>query len=264
MRVLEDILAMMAHLRDEKKGSAWDKAQDFKSIVPYTLEESYELIEAIEEGSPQAIQSELGDLFYQIVYYAQLASEQDWFDFHDILQGLKEKLEKRHGTFFNPTSSSTEALPNNQTTHETWERVKAEERHQKYGEDILAGIPLTLPGLVRAQKLQDRAATYGFDWPNIQCVIEKLKEEVLEFDEACHSTDHAHALEELSDVFFVCTNLARHLKTDAETLMRAANRKFERRFEGVAELVKQSGMPWSAFTLEELDRFWREVKLTEN
>lgn len=250
---LTELLAMMARFRDPTGGSSWDLQQNFASLVPHTLEETYELIEAIEAQDKPAILSELGDMLYQIIYYAQLAKEKGWFEFQDVLAHLKDKLQKRHG----------QDLKGSRDGNQQWEQVKAEERAQKYGDALLADIPQTLPALIRAQKMQKRAADYGFDWPDVASVIEKVKEEVAELEDAYERKDMRHTTEELGDVMFVCTSLARHLKTDAETLMRAANRKFQGRFEGVAEKVKTSGKAWDALTLAELDAYWDAVKIDE-
>ncbi len=254
---IEELLAIMAKLRDPISGCDWDKKQTLASIVPHTLEEAYEVADAIENGSTQDIKSELADLLLQIVFYCQIGQEQGLFDFASIVAELKEKLIRRHPHIFGDKAISPEDHPN------LWESIKEKERKSKAQHHVLAGIAPSLPALSRAQKLQARAATVGFDWPHISFVLDKIQEEVKEFEDSFAENDIDATHEELGDILFVCANLARHVKTDAETILRKANRKFERRFNGVEQKVLATGKPWQAFSLEELDKFWDEVKEQE-
>ncbi|MBS0290796.1 MAG: nucleoside triphosphate pyrophosphohydrolase [Proteobacteria bacterium] len=257
---ITELLALMAQLRDPKQGCAWDIAQTLKTIVPHTLEEAYEVAEAIENGTIEDIKSELGDLLLQIIFYCQIANENDIFDFSSICTELKDKLIRRHPHIFDKKALPDDAKEN------LWEALKEKERQEKLNtkNTVLGNIPLNLPALSRAQKIQNRAARVGFDWPNIHFVIEKVQEELKEFEQAYASNDFNAAQEELGDILFVCANLARHLKTDAESILRQANRKFERRFNGIEQKVQASGKTWQAFTLEELEEFWNQIKLQEN
>lgn len=256
MRALTELLEMMASLRDPATGSAWDLAQSFATIVPHTIEETYELQEAIEKGTPEDILAELGDVLFQIIYYSQLAKEQGWFDFSTVVTTLKEKLQRRKAACLTQSGITLEE----QRT--LWQTLKSKEREEKYQSSnrILSNVPHQLPALTRAQKLQDRAAAVGFDWPHIHCVVEKVHEEIEEFEEALQAGKLEAAKEELGDILFACANLSRHLKADPESIMREANRKFERRFNGVEDKVKLSSKRWEDFTLDELEEFWQEVK----
>jgi ATP diphosphatase len=215
---LTELLAIMARLRDPKEGCEWDLKQSFASIVPHTLEEAYEVADTIERKALSELPAELGDLLYQIIFYCQIAKEQQLFDFNDVTKLLKEKLIRRHPEIFADAK------------HNHWDALKrAENPHQ----GLLSSIPTHLPALSQAQKQQNRAATVGFDWPSITPVIAKLQEEITEFEEAYAAGDQSAINEELGDILFVCANLARHAKLDAEQVLRQANRKFARRFGGV-------------------------------
>ncbi|MBI2790842.1 MAG: nucleoside triphosphate pyrophosphohydrolase [Gammaproteobacteria bacterium] len=255
---MQALLEMMANLRSEN-GCPWDRAQTFESIVPHTLEEAYEVQDAIENGTPEDIKSEVGDLLLQILFYCQMGKEKGWFDFEAVARQLQDKLIKRHPHVFQDHAMKTE------DHHDLWESLKEKERQEKHQDKnfVLTGVALNLPALSRAQKLQERAARVGFDWPHIQFVLDKIQEEIKEFEHSYKENEIEEAKEELGDILFVCANLARHLKTDAESILRKANQKFERRFNGVESKVVSSDKPWDAFTLEELDRFWDEVKEEE-
>ncbi|MBS0287661.1 MAG: nucleoside triphosphate pyrophosphohydrolase [Proteobacteria bacterium] len=254
---IDELLSIMATLRDPVKGCPWDKKQTMATIVPHTIEEAYEVADAIENGTTEDIKSELADLLLQIIYYCQIGKEEGKFDFADIVNELKDKLIRRHPHIFN-----NENVPA-QEHSVLWEAIKEKERQQKPQNTVLSGIAHNLPALLRAQKLQARAATVGFDWPHITFVLDKIHEEIEEFKESYAQGDFEATQEELGDVLFVCANLARHVKSDAETILRKANGKFERRFSGVEQRVVKSGKPWQDFSLEELDAFWDEVKAQE-
>lgn len=245
MNILQELLSIMQKLRDPVEGCPWDRAQTFATIVPHTLEEAYEVAEAIECKALNELPGELGDLFFQILFYCQMAKEQGLFDIQDVFQNLKEKLVRRHPHVFN----GEEKRP--------WEELKKAENPDA---PLLDSITQNLPALSIAQKLQKRAATVGFDWPSLKPVLAKLQEEIAEFEEAFESKDQAAMQEELGDILFVCANLARHAKLDAEQTLRLANQKFRRRFNGVEEKVKNSGKDWQAFSLDELEAFWQKVK----
>ncbi len=253
---LDELLAIMAKLRDPEKGCPWDKAQTLESIVPHTIEEAYEVSDAIESGKPEDIKSELADLLLQIVFYCQIGKEKGMFDFASVVAELKEKLIRRHPHIFSDT------VVEGSEHHNLWESLKEKERQEKLqsGNTVLADVAKHLPALSRAQKLQARAARVGFDWPHIQFVLDKIQEEVKEFEEAYASNNIEAAKEELGDILFVCANLARHIKSDAETILRTANKKFERRFNGVEERVIASGRAWDSYSLDELDHYWNQVK----
>ncbi len=257
---MEDLLDLMAKLRDPKQGCPWDLEQTFATIVPHTIEEAYEVQDAIENGTPTDIAQELGDLLFQIVFYCQLGKEKGWFDFATISAALKDKLVRRHPHVFSDSKVTSSG-----EQQDLWKSYKAQERQEKLkaNNHVLANVPINLPALTRAQKLQDRAAQVGFDWPHIDFVIAKVREEIDEFAHDVKAGNIPESLEELGDILFVCANLARHLKSDAETIVRKANTKFERRFNQVEDKVIASGKPWDDYTLEELDRFWDEVKMGE-
>lgn len=256
----ERLLRIMQNLRDPERGCPWDREQDFASIVPHTLEEAYELAEAIESMTPEAIRDELGDLLFQVVFYAQLADEAGWFDFETLAEGLCEKLQRRHPHVFGPAAGS-------QPTAGQWEHIKAEERRHlstagKPG--TLAGIALNLPALSRAVKLQKRAARVGFDWREPGAVLAKVEEELAELRaELDNDVEPARTEEEIGDLLFACTNLARHAGVDPEAALRRANRKFERRFRYIEQQLAEQGRSTENATLAEMDALWEEAKLAE-
>lgn len=262
---IDDLLYLMRRLRDPGDGCPWDLQQDFKSIAPYTIEEVYELIDTLERGDHAHLLEELGDVLFQIVFYARLGEEQKLFDFHSICSAITEKLVARHphvfpqGTLHSRSGAEeaidTEAINNN------WEALKREERERKGKRGLLDDIPLALPALLRAQKLQKRAANSGFDWPDIAGVIAKLEEELVELEQAMQTQVSERMTDELGDILFCCVNLARHLSIDAEQALRTANRKFQRRFEKVESLA--DGRELSSFSLVELDEFWNAAKKSE-
>ncbi len=248
MNQLNDLLTIMEKLRDPVDGCPWDRQQTFATIVPHTIEEAYEVADVIERNALTELPGELGDLFFQILFYCQMAKEEGLFDINDVFQNLKEKLVRRHPHVFN----GEEKRP--------WDELKQAENPDA---PLLESIVHNLPALSTAQKLQNRAATVGFDWPSLQPVLAKLQEEIVEFEEAFESKDQRAMQEELGDILFVCANLARHAKLDAEQTLRLANQKFTRRFNGVEEQVKASSKKWQDFSLEELEVFWQLVKKQE-
>jgi len=257
-RELSRLLDIMARLRDPQNGCPWDLEQDFASIAPYTLEEAYEVAEAIERLVPEDLCDELGDLLFQVVFHAQMAKEQGWFGFAEVVTAINEKLVRRHPHVF---GEETVADASQQTL--AWERHKARERAAKgvVANGALDGVPLALPALVRAQKLQRRAARVGFDWTEIQDVIAKLDEELEELKQALETQEPLQrAREELGDLIFSSVNLARFLDADAESLLRAANSKFESRFRVVEKLAGEQQRDMQDCTLEELEAYWRRAK----
>jgi MazG family protein len=255
---LNTLLDIMARLRDPDRGCPWDLEQDFSSIAPYTLEEAYEVAEAIEREVPDELCDELGDLLFQVVFHAQMARERGWFEFSDVVQGINAKLIRRHPHVF---GDEKVADASEQTL--AWERHKAKERNQrgKVEESALDGVPLALPALSRAQKIQRRAARVGFDWDDISDVVEKLDEELTELKQALAAGESLeHMREELGDLLFSSVNLARFLDADAESLMRSANHKFDTRFRRVEQLASEAQRDLKDCGLQELEAFWQQAK----
>lgn len=254
------LLAVMAALRDPQGGCPWDLEQDFKSIAPYTLEEAYEVIDAIERGDMADLREELGDLLLQVVFHSQMAQEAGHFSFADVAAGISDKMIRRHPHVF---GDGEERDAKSQTR--AWEAQKAQERASKGAEDasLLANIPLALPALVRAEKLTKRAARVGFDWPSADEVFAKLDEELGEVREAIASGDQAHIAEELGDLLFVISNLARKLSVDPEAALRSANSKFERRFRWIEQHLAAEGKTCSDVDLDVMEAHWVSAKLDE-
>ncbi|MGF1461866.1 MAG: nucleoside triphosphate pyrophosphohydrolase [Maricaulaceae bacterium] len=253
------LLALMARLRDPHTGCPWDVEQTFASIAPYTIEEAYEVADAIDRNALDELKSELGDLLLQVVFHAQMASEQGAFDFDAVAHAVTDKMIRRHPHVFGDvTAESPDGVV------QTWEAIKAEERaEQGRAQSVLDDVPLALPALLRALKLQKRAARVGFDWPETTDVIDKLREEVVELSEALAARDDAHAFEEFGDLLFVIANLARKLRLDPEAALRAANAKFDRRFRHIeARLAETDRTPQDA-TLAEMEQYWVEAKYSE-
>ena len=251
----------MARLRDPETGCPWDKEQSFRTIAPYTIEESYEVAEAIEEGDHKALKEELGDLLFQVVFYAQMGREEGLFDFNDITQAITDKMIRRHPHVFADTShADIEAQ-----TH-AWEAQKAAERREKMelkGQEpsLLDDVPAALPALIRAEKLQKRAARVGFDWPNPSQVLDKIEEEIAELRVEIGKTGTIDRQEdELGDLVFALSNLARHLKIDPESALRRTNAKFERRFRRIESLLKEQGRIPVEADLAEMEALWNQAK----
>ncbi|WP_444943866.1 nucleoside triphosphate pyrophosphohydrolase [Microbulbifer sp. ZKSA006] len=260
---VEDLLHLMAQLRNPDGGCPWDLKQDFASIVPSTIEEAYEVAEAIEQEDFEHLHEELGDLLFQVIFYAQLGCEKGYFDFSQIVDTLVRKLVRRHphvfpsGTLYG--SRSAGALDEAEVKR-NWEAIKQAERTAKGDSGTLAGVATGLPALTRAAKLQKRAARVGFDWPDIAGTLDKIEEEVAELREALARGDTEHAKEELGDLLFSCVNTSRHLKVDPEAALRGSSRKFEQRFGFVEARLQGEGRQVSEATLEELNRLWDMAK----
>ncbi len=257
---IEKLRWIMTQLRDPITGCPWDLKQTFASIVPHTLEEAYEVADAIEQGDLVELEKELGDLLFQVIFYAQLGTEKKLFDFNSIVAAICEKLIRRHPHVFGDSKLATE-----QAVKANWEDEKAKERSHKNDQEnlsILADIPKSLPALSQANKIQKRCAHVGFDWQNIDDVFAKVEEEVQEVKEQLHG-DPALLSEELGDLMFAVVNVCRHAKQDPEAILRAANQKFTQRFEAVEAKVNQSGKPIQSHHLESLDAFWQSVKEEE-
>ena len=270
MYQLNDLLHLMARLRDPQHGCPWDLQQDYASIVPHTLEEAYEVADAIESGDFDHLPGELGDLLFQVVYYSQLAREEGRFEFATVVDAITRKLIRRHPHVF-PDGDlyGSPELPRLDETaiKQRWEEIKAEERAEKAAApeqlSLLDDVPSALPALSRAAKLQKRAAQVGFDWPEALPVVDKVREELGEVLEAMSENDPKAIAEELGDLLFVVVNLARHLKVDPENALRAANGKFERRFRFIEQALREAGRPIESCDLEALDALWGAAKKAE-
>ena len=251
------LLDMMAALRDPQTGCPWDIEQDFASIAPYTIEEAYEVADAIERGDMKDLAGELGDLLLQAVYHAQMASETGHFDFADVTRGIADKMIARHPHVFADTSRDKSAT---QQT-EDWEAIKRAERGKTAR--TLDGVALALPALTRAAKLQSRAARVGFDWPDTSQVIDKLIEESVELVEARDRLGPDAVEEEMGDLLFVAANLARHMGVDPEAALRRANDKFTRRFRYIEDELHANGKTPAESDLAEMDAIWNRIRATD-
>jgi ATP diphosphatase len=266
---IDDLLAVMAALRTPGTGCPWDLQQTFKTIAPYTIEEAYEVADAIEKADMAALEDELGDMLLQVVYHARMAEEQDAFAFPDVVGAITAKMIRRHPHVFGTAEErAAGAAPG------FWERAKAKERQGRAEMDreakpasVLDGVPVGLPALTRAIKLQNKAARVGFDWPSLAPVFDKLKEELGELEDAIdgkdQKPDRAKIEEEFGDLLFVVANVARHLKIDPEAALRSANSKFKRRFEAIERRLADDGRTPAQSTLAEMDRLWDEAKAAE-
>lgn len=256
---LDRLLAIMARLRDPQTGCPWDVEQDFATIAPYTIEEAYEVADAIARGDMADLKSELGDLLFQVVFHSQMASEAGHFAFDDVADAIADKMERRHPHVFGDAAARDAGA---QT--QVWEAQKAAERAERHSDrSVLADIPLALPALMRALKLTKRAARVGFDWPDAARVLDKFEEEARELREAIAHADTANIKEEIGDLLFVCANLARKLDVDPEEALRDANAKFERRFRDVETRMEAAGNPVGNASLDEMEAEWGEVKKAE-
>lgn len=265
MQSMQQLLKIMRALRDPDSGCPWDRKQDFHTLIPFTIEEAYEVADAIERNNLDDIKSELGDLLFQIVFYSQLAAEQHAFDFNDVAQSISDKLTQRHPHVF----ADTQVSDAEEQTKE-WEKLKQQERKVKAGKNIselshLDGVSRTLPSLMRAEKLQKRAAREGFDWPNVKGVMAKIYEELNEVQHELDAEKRVHEKleDEIGDLFFSCINLSRYVGVDAEQSLRKANLKFERRFREVEKKVNEKGMQVNTMNVNELEALWQEVKNQE-
>lgn len=267
---LDQLLKVMARLRDPEQGCPWDLRQDYASILPHTLEEAYEVADAIERGDFDQLRDELGDLLFQVVFYARMAEEENRFDFSEIVEILVEKLVRRHPHVnFSDAAPSGVAISESEVL-ENWERIKQQERGQKSAEpsaaSVLDDIPMAIPALARARKLQRRAASTRFDWPEASGVMAKITEEleeVRELVDADTAPDPQALEDELGDLMFSCVNLSRHLKVDPEAALRRANRKFEDRFRALERLREAQAARDGESESEFLNRLWEQVKASE-
>lgn len=273
---IEDLKHLMARLRDPDTGCPWDTKQTFASIVPHTIEEAYEVADAIEQEDFPHLKDELGDLLFQVIFYARMGEEAGHFEFDGIVDHLVRKLVRRHPHVFPGGTLESRIDPDNRPDEawikESWERIKAEERAEKPVANTpasrLDGIARTLPAMARAEKLQRRAARHGFDWPDIGPVFDKLHEEIDELKEAWQmaeaGTGDRDAVEdELGDLLFVCVNLARFLKVNPEQALKRTNHKFDARFRAIERVLEKEGRNLDEETLEALDAVWQSVKGVE-
>ncbi|MBN8608754.1 MAG: nucleoside triphosphate pyrophosphohydrolase [Caulobacterales bacterium] len=252
------VLDVMARLRDPQRGCPWDIEQNFATIAPYTIEEAYEVADAIERADMPALKEELGDLLFQVAFHARMAEEQGAFDFADVAQALADKMIERHPHVFAEAGDGRTAAQ--QTV--AWETLKAEKRAAKGAPSLLHDVPMALPALMRAEKLTKRAARINFDWPTPNEVLAKLDEELAELKDAQASGDQDHIAEEMGDILFVMANLARKLKVDPEEALRRANAKFTRRFQYIeAKLAEQSRT--GPQPLDDMEALWLEAKAAE-
>lgn len=251
---LERLLAIMARLRDRQNGCDWDIAQTFETIAPYTIEEAYEVDDAIARGDLASLKDELGDLLFQVVFHSRIAEEAGHFAFDDVVRTISDKMESRHPHIFGNETAD------DQRREERWERIKAEERAAKGAARTLDGIALALPALLRAEKLQKRAARSGFDWPDVTGPMDKLAEETEELAAANSATER---FEEAGDLLFAAVNVVRAYGIQAEDALRAANRKFERRFQAMESLAELRGLAFNELSLDEQEALWVAVKASE-
>jgi ATP diphosphatase len=244
----------MARLRDPQHGCEWDLAQSFATIAPYTLEEAYEVADAIERNDLPALKEELGDLLLQVVFHARMAEEAGHFDFSAVAETINAKMEARHPHIFG------DEVDEGQSREERWERLKAEEREAKGATSAMDGVAQALPALLRAEKLQKRAARQGFDWSDVDGPADKVREEMAELAEAGTEKER---VEEAGDLLFAAVNLARAYGVAPEDALRAANAKFERRYRGMEDLARQRGTDFAALSLDQQEALWRDVKASE-
>jgi MazG family protein len=262
MRPLDRLLEIMARLRDPDCGCPWDREQDFSSIAPYTIEEAYEVADAIARGDMAALKDELGDLLFQVVFHARMAEERRFFGFDDVAAAIAEKMERRHPHVFGGVQINSAAAQ-----AKAWEEHKAAERRDRAQasgapDSVLDGVALGLPALLRADKIQKRAARIGFDWPDARPVFDKLKEEIAELETELQQSASRRALEEeMGDILFAATNLARKLDIDPEAALRHATAKFERRFRRIEALAAERAV---ASDLDALEALWQQVKREEH
>jgi ATP diphosphatase len=265
------LIEIMAALRTPGTGCPWDLEQDFASIAPYTIEEAYEVVDAIARGDRLDLKDELGDLLLQVVFHARMAEEEGAFAFPDVVEAITTKLIRRHPHVFGEARDLSPAQ-----VKALWHQIKAQEKADKAAarhtaglperveeKGVLAGVTHGLPALTRAWKLQARASTVGFDWNDARLVLDKVREETAEIDEALASGDKAAIVEEIGDLLFVVANLARHVDADPEGCLQAANAKFERRFKGIEQALEAQGKVAADVGLAELEALWQEVKRSE-
>ena len=253
---IDRLLGIMARLRDPEHGCPWDREQTWSSIVPHTIEEAYEIADAVERGDVDHVRDELGDLLFQVVFQSRIAEEQGLFRFDDVVDAISNKLERRHPHVFGDATIGSAA---EQTA--AWEEHKAAERRAKGGAaGALDGVTLGLPALVRAAKLGRRAAQVGFDWPDAAGVLDKVREEIDELQQAVATGESAHVREELGDLLFSVAQLSRHLDVDAEAALRDASGKFERRFRRIEASLAVDGRTAADASMAELEALWARAK----
>jgi ATP diphosphatase len=268
-REIQRLLEIMAALRTPATGCPWDLEQTFRTVAPYTIEEAYEVADAIERGDPLDLKDELGDLLLQVVFHARMAEEQGLFAFGDVVEAITAKLIRRHPHVFGHARDLSA-----DDVKTLWDSIKAGEKAQRarargnHGHPtaeagLLAGIPRSLPALTRADKLTRKAATVGFDWPERAQVVNKIHEELGEIEEAVGGGSPDRIEDEIGDLLFAAANLARHLKVDPESALRRANAKFERRFEAIEQALAQNGRSTREASLDEMERLWGEAKAAE-
>ena len=256
----QQLLDIMSRLRNPEGGCAWDIKQDFTTLIPYLIEEAYEVVDAIERNDLDDLRKELGDLLLQVVFHSQIANELGLFSFEEVSAGIAEKLIRRHPHVFSDAVFNTDA-----ERHQAWEQAKADERQEKNKtakpDSLLSGVAGNLPALIECEKIQDRAAQHGFDWPEVSPVFDKVLEELQEVKEALESGDQAHIQEEIGDLLLVTVNLARHLKVNPEIALKESTKKFSKRFHYIEQQVAASGRHLRDCELMELDAFWHEAKV---
>lgn len=255
---MQRLISVMAQLRDPETGCPWDREQTWLSLLEHTIEEAYEVADAIEQGKDDEVLSELGDLLFQVVFYSRIAEEEGKFDFSEVADRLSAKLQHRHPHVFAELSLEKHEL------EKVWHDNKARERKDKAMHSALDDVPLALPALSRAQKLQRRAANEGFDWPDYQGVMDKLDEEKLELIKAIHNNDVANIEEELGDILFTVVNLSRHLQMDAETCLRRATNKFEQRYRHMESMIQANGLQTDQLDTESLETYWQDAKTKQD
>jgi len=262
-RDISRLIEIMAALRTPITGCPWDLEQDFASIAPYTIEEAYEVVDAIERADYADLTDELGDLLLQVVFHARMGEEKGLFAFPDIVEAITRKMIRRHPHVFGDTTNLTP-----EDVKGLWTKIKAAEKAERAArhggaeeqKGLLADVPRALPALSRAVKLQSKASTVGFDWNNARLVLAKIKEEIAECEEAISAGDQAHVREEIGDLLFAVANLARHVDTDPEDALRGTNAKFEKRFAYIEKKLTERGTSLKNATLDEMDALWNEAK----
>lgn len=257
-RQMERLIGIMKALRDPQNGCPWDQEQTFATIAPYTIEEAYEVADAIAAGDFAALPDELGDLLLQVVYHARMAEEDSRFDFADVARAISDKMVRRHPHVFGEAAARDAGMQ-----AAAWEEQKHHERKARAETGTLAGIPVGLPALTRARKITARAGRVGFDWPDAAAVLDKLDEEIAELRAELPEADPARLADELGDLLFVVANLARKLDLDPEACLRAANAKFARRFSAVEHRLALAGRTPAEATLEDMEALWQAVKKDE-
>jgi MazG family protein len=256
---MEPLLELMSRLRNPDGGCPWDLEQSYKTIAPHTIEEAYEVADAIEREDIDAMKDELGDLLFQVVFYAQMAKEDGHFDFADIARNITTKMISRHPHVFGDEKAETAS----DVANDVWERQKEKESKSKNNESILDDVTHALPAIMRGQKLQKRAARVGFEWPEAIDVLDKLEEEIAELREAIKDKDQQEIHNEIGDVMFCVVNFGRMLGVDCETSLRDTNNKFERRFKGIENALKEQQKSLEEATLDEMEELWITEKKKE-